>query len=228
MNEFKLSTFVQQLSDAGASPEVIALAVSGIEFCQEKDRDRRQKHARRMRASRERARTVTHCDVTVQHSAITKKPNEINGCLFGTELANLTNTKKLEIDSSKKLERDSKKERKKESSDSFLCVSKDDSWPPDWQDQFWRLYPNKVGKADALQALEKTKKRGIFFPTIIAGLRRYVNKTDDRPWCNPGTWVRQERWDDQPAEVTKRNGNANPSWVTPEQARKGVYGVDWF
>jgi hypothetical protein len=34
---------------------------------------------------------------------------------------------------------------------------------------------------------------------LMDGLARYVAKTDDRPWCNPATWLHQARWEDQPA-----------------------------
>jgi hypothetical protein len=35
--------------------------------------------------------------------------------------------------------------------------------------------------------------------TLMDGLRRYVGKTDDRPWCNPTTFLNQDRWNDRPA-----------------------------
>lgn len=65
-------------------------------------------------------------------------------------------------------------------------------------DQFWALYPNKVGKAAALKAFTAARKR-CDLDTMMAGLRRYVAKTDDRPWCNPATWLNQDRWADEPA-----------------------------
>lgn len=65
---------------------------------------------------------------------------------------------------------------------------------------FWSLYPNKVGKRDAQGAFLKALKRADP-ETILAGLRRYVAKTDDRPWCNPATWLNQDRWEDAPASV---------------------------
>lgn len=65
---------------------------------------------------------------------------------------------------------------------------------------FWSLYPNKVGKRDAETAFLKALKRADI-ETILSGLRRYAAKTDDRPWCNPATWLNQDRWDDAPAAV---------------------------
>jgi uncharacterized protein YdaU (DUF1376 family) len=75
--------------------------------------------------------------------------------------------------------------------------------------EFWAMYPNKVGKPDAerkfAKALAKTD-----LETLMAGLRRYVAKTDDRPWCNPSTWLNQERWADQPAVGPPRFSKPTP------------------
>lgn len=68
---------------------------------------------------------------------------------------------------------------------------------------FWSAYPHKVGKADALKAFRRAEQR-VDGPTLMAGLTRYVAKTDDRPWCNPSTWLNQDRWADQPATVQPR------------------------
>jgi hypothetical protein len=63
---------------------------------------------------------------------------------------------------------------------------------------FWALYPNKVGKADARRKFD-IARRSVTIETLMEGLRRYAAKTDDRPWCNPATWLHQARWEDQPA-----------------------------
>lgn len=71
-------------------------------------------------------------------------------------------------------------------------------WPPDFREQFWGAYPHKVGKADAIRKLERAAGK-VSFDALMAALFRYANKTDDRPWANPATWIHQERWTDQPA-----------------------------
>ncbi|WP_420578798.1 hypothetical protein [Oceaniradius stylonematis] len=76
-------------------------------------------------------------------------------------------------------------------------------------DAFWAIYPHKVGKRDARSAFGRAVKR-VPLDVLMAGLRRYVAKTDDRPWCNPATWLNQDRWDDQPAPVP-RNRTPPPS-----------------
>jgi hypothetical protein len=79
-------------------------------------------------------------------------------------------------------------------------------WPADWFDQFWKNYPNKVDRAGAMKWLAKAGKTGIEWSIIMAGLDRYIAKTDDRPWCNPTTWIRQSRWEEQHATVRSNNG----------------------
>lgn len=75
-------------------------------------------------------------------------------------------------------------------------------------DEWYELYPHKVGKDAARRAFEKRRKsKTVDFITLKAGLLRYAAKTDDRPWCNPATWLNEGRWEDQPAEnAGKTNG----------------------
>lgn len=68
-------------------------------------------------------------------------------------------------------------------------------------DEFWSVYPNKTGKPVAqksyLKAIRTTEPS-----VILDGLRRYIaSKPADRPWLNPSTFLNQERWADQPANV---------------------------
>lgn len=79
-------------------------------------------------------------------------------------------------------------------------------------DQFWAIYPNRVGKRDAEKSFVKAVKRADL-QIILDGLSRYVAKTDDRPWCNPATWLNQDRWEDAPAAVPQRS-------VSPPQGRR--------
>lgn len=69
----------------------------------------------------------------------------------------------------------------------------------EFENEFWPAYPHKVGKADAQKAFVKARARSEL-PALIAGLRNYIaTKPADRPWCNPSTWLNQDRWLDQPA-----------------------------
>lgn len=74
-----------------------------------------------------------------------------------------------------------------------------DGWPSNFREVFWEAYPHKVGKSDALAKLEKVRRSGIAFDSIVVGLAAYLkSKPPDRPWCNPATWLHQGRWEDQP------------------------------
>ncbi len=82
-------------------------------------------------------------------------------------------------------------------------------------DEFWQMYPNKIGKPKAEQAFSKAALRADQ-QTIMDGLSRYLAKTDDRQWCNPATWLNQDRWADQPAAVAR----GSPSLPKPTFADK--------
>lgn len=86
-------------------------------------------------------------------------------------------------------------------------------------DAFWDLYPNKVGKGGA-RAKFAAARRKVDFDTLMAGLRRYVAKTDDRPWCNPTTWLNQERWTDEPAGPLPRGSPGKPNSFRAEIERQ--------
>ena len=64
---------------------------------------------------------------------------------------------------------------------------------------WWMAYPHKVGKA----AAEKSYRAALARASpeeLLAGLRRYIaTKPAERAWCNPATWLNQDRWLDQPA-----------------------------
>jgi hypothetical protein len=73
---------------------------------------------------------------------------------------------------------------------------------------FWGAYPNKIGKRGAATAFERARKR-VSFDELMEGLSRYRSKQDDRPWCNPATWLNQDRWNDQPAAVVEQSKFGN-------------------
>jgi uncharacterized protein YdaU (DUF1376 family) len=79
-------------------------------------------------------------------------------------------------------------------------------------DEFWQAYPHKVGKQAAFKTFERIAKSGhVTFEKLMIGLVAYSRKTDDRPWCNPATWLNEGRWDDQPAPEVSRNGRHDES-----------------
>lgn len=81
-------------------------------------------------------------------------------------------------------------------------------WTEADRERFWAAFPNKVGKADAMKAFDRASSKvtpEVLFPALTI----YANKTDDRPFCNPSTWLNQERWLDQPA-ANNGNRTSNP------------------
>lgn len=83
--------------------------------------------------------------------------------------------------------------------------------------RFWQRYPHKVGKQDAEKAFKSAIRRsGVTLEIMLAGLDRYIRtKPPDRPWCNPGTWLRQGRWDDEPGPDPAPRGPIPPAPPRP-------------
>jgi hypothetical protein len=65
--------------------------------------------------------------------------------------------------------------------------------------RFWSVWPHKVGKPDAARSFLRVAGE---VDAIISGVERYIrDKPPDRSWLNPGTFLNQRRWEDQPAPV---------------------------
>lgn len=66
-------------------------------------------------------------------------------------------------------------------------------------ERWYASYPHKVGRADAAKAFKAARKIASL-DDLLDGVQRYIEiKRPDAPYCNPGTWLRQHRWLDQPA-----------------------------
>ncbi|UOF79286.1 putative replisome organizer protein C-terminus [Caudoviricetes sp.] len=91
-------------------------------------------------------------------------------------------------------------------------------------ERFWDVWPNKAGKPVAAKAFFKVWREA---DAIIAGVNRYIrDKPADRPWLNPSTFLRQRRWEDQPAPVA--NARAGPGGEKSGVAKllAEAYGID--
>lgn len=91
---------------------------------------------------------------------------------------------------------------------------------------FWAIYPHKVGKRDAEKAFASALQRASL-EAILAGVRRYAAKTDDRPWCNPSTFLNQNRWEDEPAVPMPRSQAHSPPERTVSQALAEMAAGTW-
>ena|ERR1051326_1716361 len=72
-----------------------------------------------------------------------------------------------------------------------------------WADQafneFWALYPRKVGKLAAKKAWDKTRPTRELFEKMKATLAWQIETWDDPQFIpHPRTWIAQGRWDDEP------------------------------
>ena len=78
-------------------------------------------------------------------------------------------------------------------------VNKPSLIPPGFE-QFWKLYPRRVAKADAMKAYAKVMK-GPDAPTVdrlLEAVTRYAKaQTDPKYVAYPATWLRQGRWEDE-------------------------------
>jgi hypothetical protein len=126
-----------------------------------------------------------------------------NGGDYSTERVRAFRERRRELQLTETLGNDGNGQKRRESEDiSFLEKKKQKTRAREGNSNFvdfWERYPHKVGKADARKAFDVALSRGEF-AVIMVGLARYIQtKPADRPWCNPGTWLRQDRWLDQPA-----------------------------
>lgn len=75
----------------------------------------------------------------------------------------------------------------------------------DW----YSSYPHKVGKGAAVKAFAKAIKT-TSLDDLKTGLQRYIEtKPPDRSWCNPATWLNENRWLDEPAEIEGTENGSN-------------------
>jgi hypothetical protein len=75
-------------------------------------------------------------------------------------------------------------------------------WPPDYQEQFWEMYPRRVSKRTAMRALEKVRDGGEVpwtkFVNAIALYRAWLSAPGWRPPAkHPATWLNAGCWDDE-------------------------------
>ena len=72
----------------------------------------------------------------------------------------------------------------------------------DWYEK----YPHKVGRAAAEKAFPSALAKAGSIDVLMAGVDAYRRtKPPDRPWCNPATWLNQERWLDRPASTLQQD-----------------------
>jgi hypothetical protein len=89
-------------------------------------------------------------------------------------------------------------------------------------DEFWKAYPKKAGKGDALKAWKKLKCDSVL-PEILTGIRLAMESEDwtkeggkYRP--NPATWLNRTGWEDDPSTwTTGKRANGNTVGLEPHE-----------
>jgi hypothetical protein len=86
-------------------------------------------------------------------------------------------------------------------------------------EDWWLAFPNKTGKGAARTAYQRATLKTT--PQVLLdALMLYASKRDDRPWCNPATWLNQERWCDEAAAPVLRNDSLGATFLTAAIAAK--------
>ena len=83
--------------------------------------------------------------------------------------------------------------------------------------EFWKLYPKKVDKANARKKWLRLKPNDELFKTIMSALENQItfkkwHEIDKQYIPNPTTWINGERWED---EIKEAEGNSQPQEVQP-------------
>lgn len=189
-----IASLVRSLAAAGATPEVIAIAVDALEAEQAKaaaaqaaeaavhearksSQRERQRRSRERRMSRDGHVGVTSLSrdshITICDPPIPPIPLNDPQPLLPTVEVNL-NPKPPFIPPFPK-------------------------FPKNSFEQFWSAYPNKVGKKDAKRSFERLEKSGeVTFDDLFAGVERYkVSKPEHHEWKHPATWLNRGCWTDE-------------------------------
>lgn len=98
-----------------------------------------------------------------------------------------------------------------QSQESESSSSNDDGF-----NQFWQMYPRKVGKDGARTAFKRARKK-TSLETILAGLHLYnlTRPKETHYIAHPTTWLNQGRWADEQENLQPTNNpdsDAKPIW----------------
>lgn len=98
-------------------------------------------------------------------------------------------------------------------------------------EEFWGLYPRRVGKGKAEASFIKALKQSPF-SQIMHGLRQQIAYLESKPMDlrpHPTTWLNQKRWLDDPQPI-QRNGrrtiaDAARDFLTSNDYRGDAFGL---
>lgn len=130
------------------------------------------------------------------------------------------------IDASNSLSQEDDTSNTKKEADTKVPTSKKDNTPSKREqeekylqmfNEFWKLYPKKVDKANARKKWLRLKPNDELFKTIMSALENQItfkkwHEIDKQYIPNPTTWINGERWED---EIKEAAGNSQPQEVQP-------------
>lgn len=103
-------------------------------------------------------------------------------------------------------------------SSSLRSDSIESDWPKDFREQFWNVYPRKVGKKTAIRKLELVRRNGeIAWVPFLAAIAR-IDRKDPQFIPHPATWLTQGRYLDGMA--TGPPAESKPAYLTPPPGMK--------
>lgn len=189
---------------AKLEPSQIGPALELVADLLAEDERRKASQRSRTKACRERkAVTVTPCNVTVTHNEQNQIVNPVTVTLQPEPLSYLCRTDDVKIDDVKtddsKID-DSKIHMYNIASTVPVKTLPVENGSKSHFEVFWEAFPHKIGKGYAAKCFIKAHKKASL-QEMLDGIDRYVtSKSPDIPWCNPSTWLNQERWLDQPSQ----------------------------
>ena len=89
-------------------------------------------------------------------------------------------------------------------------------------DEWWKIYPKRVGKGAARLAFAKALKKTDALRLLEAAEQYAASRisADKQFTLNPATWLNQERWDDEMTTLESSLPDADTSWYDELQARR--------
>ncbi len=121
-----------------------------------------------------------------------------------------------------------KEKGKKEESISVENLPSDTPKTPSGFEEFWSLYPKKIGKQSAKKKYDLAIKRGVSHEKIILGVTSYAKCETVRNGfiCNPEVWLNQGRWDDEHLPPLPQSSQKTPP--LPKPARINLMDPETF
>lgn len=110
-------------------------------------------------------------------------------------------------------------------------------WPSDYKEQFWRLYPKRVDKRAAMEALAVVRRADkIAWQDVTDGVERLKAFVEPKFHPYPAKWLKNERWADEhqpealraPSFADLANGfdaqinGDRPNFQSPRPRRKSL------